>query len=595
MTIPNNPFSLPKSSGDSDQKSQKDSSAIQILVYSYLIQNNYEFTAEVFAKTSGIDIHFKENLEHFPSYLRPNLSSNQSHTTNDILKNHEEGNLDTKNTKTNNKNDCSYKQSYILPHKNEVLNTEEENTSINSHFEELQDGDLSFESSQNNNDTDMDSVVDLAYNIAMKSLNAATGGYTETGVNISETENDESEIANMDVDMDENCEELYNFTPKITPKKPDLDDSISHSGARYSTNWETISNSHLHFLRIRKYIFDRISIGDIDSAITLLNLHFPAVLRTDDFRFVFKTSEQRTEIDPSLLSIAEIMLKLPPVAFSRNLNVMILRYRLDSQRFLELVRNNQIAEALEFNQNTLCHYKGLLKMWLDNALICESVGSTRMTSFTIPQKIFHQNIKDTCRNNNTESVAKKNESTNETNTYYSDILGAQNSLNSSSHSVKPNHVLKPLTIPNRAITPIGVEYSNMFYSKFSVNDTTPFYKTIKEVNENMISHNELKLAYREMCNHHTKICSLLIYPSRDFLSETSFFENGYRRNLAEAINQAILESLGFPQEPALITDIRQTLLVTRLLSAGQKDMNTELNLYKNIDQSLEIAAGLNSV
>ncbi|KAJ1960765.1 hypothetical protein GGI12_003627, partial [Dipsacomyces acuminosporus] len=103
---------------------------------------------------------------------------------------------------------------------------------------------------------------------------------------------------------------------------------------------------HIEYLHIRQSICSSIEAGEPEVALDLLSTYFRTVL-----------------IPPPSESLVVGSLPL-----RREFNATLLRFRLDTQYYVELVANHQELDALIFGQRTLWRYPDIFDTWLNNSL-----------------------------------------------------------------------------------------------------------------------------------------------------------------------------------------------------------------------------------
>ncbi|KAJ1646575.1 hypothetical protein LPJ64_001965 [Coemansia asiatica] len=183
---------------------------------------------------------------------------------------------------------------------------------------------------------------------------------------------------------------------------------------------------HIEYLRIRQSICSSIEDGEPKVALDLLTTYFRTVL-------IPPPSEQ---------------LPTSTLPTRAEFHATLLRFRLDTQYYVELIASHQELEALKFGQRTLWRYPDIFDMWLNHLSI-----------------------------------------------------------------VHPSSSLVP--------------------------------------------REEIKVKRVEIMQHITNVAALVAYPDPKKSTLAYLLEQGRRDELAKAVNGAILNSMGFPDEPALVTLVRQ--------------------------------------
>ncbi|ORX74400.1 hypothetical protein DL89DRAFT_15396 [Linderina pennispora] len=155
----------------------------------------------------------------------------------------------------------------------------------------------------------------------------------------------------------------------------------------------------------------------------------------------------------------------------REFNATLLRFRLDTQYYVELVSNQQELDALKFGQRTLWRYPEIFDMWLANTLLFASSGNVSAPDQVVPR-------------------------------------------------------------------------------------------------------DELKQKKNEIMEHITNVAALVAYPDPSKSSLAFLLSQSRRKELAADVNAAILQSMRFPKEPAMVTIVRQLATTSAYLVGGRASMQS---------------------
>ncbi|KAI7822299.1 CTLH/CRA C-terminal to lish motif domain-containing protein [Kickxella alabastrina] len=180
---------------------------------------------------------------------------------------------------------------------------------------------------------------------------------------------------------------------------------------------------HIEYLHIRQMICSSIEAGEPKMALDLLSTYFPTV-------FAPSSSSSRNALP-----------------FSPEYTATLLRFRLDTQCYIELIANHKELEALKFGQRTLWQYPDIFDSWLSQCL--------------------------------------------------------------------------------------------------------------QQPHPNMILRDEIKRKRAEVMQQITNVAALVAYPDPTKCSLAYLLEQDRRSELAREVNDAILASMQYPREPALVTLVRQ--------------------------------------
>ncbi|KAJ1667500.1 hypothetical protein IW140_003010 [Coemansia sp. RSA 1813] len=257
---------------------------------------------------------------------------------------------------------------------------------------------------------------------------------------------------------------------------------------------------HIECLRIRQSICSSIEAGEPEVALDLLTTYFRAVL-----------------IPPPAESLA-----VSPLPLRSEFNATLLRFRLDTQYYVELITKHQELDALIFGQRTLWRYPDIFDTWLNNSLgiSTSSYNSPSKPPVPVPTKSAAS----------AESAAVATSS--------SSIRRDQQSPKKDTPSCQPQEQQR------RAVD-----------------------------GDAIVSREELKQKRAEIMQHITNVAALVAYhdPHKSILA---YLLSQERRNeLASAVNAAILRTLKFPREPAMVTLVRQ-LATTSACLVGYPSSST---------------------
>ncbi|KAJ2716118.1 hypothetical protein H4R19_000821 [Coemansia spiralis] len=237
---------------------------------------------------------------------------------------------------------------------------------------------------------------------------------------------------------------------------------VSHDGfadpaaldARGAERAGELIDHHIEYLRIRTSICSSIEAGEPAVATDLLSTYFRAVLI------------------PPPSSETPAVSSLP---FRREFEATLLRFRLDTQHYVELIANHQELDALQFGQRTLWRYPEIFEAWLEHSLGFSAPTSRR------------------------DSAASPREPPK--------AGAAANGTASAADAIVPRE--------------------------------------------------ELKMKRAEIMQHITDVAALVAYPDPRKSSLAHLLSPTRRSELAAAVNDAILASMRFPREPALVSLVRQ--------------------------------------
>ncbi|KAJ2078750.1 hypothetical protein H4R24_004252 [Coemansia sp. RSA 988] len=246
---------------------------------------------------------------------------------------------------------------------------------------------------------------------------------------------------------------------------------------------------HIEYLRIRQSICSSIEAGEPEVALDLLSTYFRAVL-----------------IPPP----SSDMLAVSSLPLRREFNATLLRFRLDTQYYVELIANHQELDALQFGQRTLWRYPEIFNTWLEHSLGFVS------SNHTIHQ---HQNQNQSKDLPQRAALAQ----------FKLMAAGSSNGRGADD---------------SRADTPCADARMPHATTGFSDSD-------------DIVPREELKQKRAAIMQHITDVAALVAYPDPHKSPLAYLLSQDRRQELAAAVNTAILASMRFPREPALITLVRQ--------------------------------------
>ncbi|KAJ1726079.1 hypothetical protein LPJ61_005434, partial [Coemansia biformis] len=256
---------------------------------------------------------------------------------------------------------------------------------------------------------------------------------------------------------------------------PDSGGSSDYQGAERASE---LIDHHVEYLRIRQSICASIEAGEPEVAMDLLSTYFRAVLIPP----------------PSSENLA-----VSSLPFRREFEATLLRFRLDTQYYVELIANHQELDALQFGQRTLWRYPEIFEGWLEHSLgfgaaSCAPRAATHLEG-AAPARELHKPA--TALNGNGAASGR-------------DAKAAGNGVNDGDGD-----------------------------------------------GDSIVPREELKMKRAEIMQHITDVAALVAYPDPRKSTLAHLLSQDRRRELAAAVNEAILTSMRFPREPALVTLIRQ--------------------------------------
>ncbi|KAJ2607385.1 hypothetical protein H4S08_004848 [Coemansia sp. RSA 1365] len=428
-----------------------DPSTLHMLVYSYMLHNNCGRSAKAFARTCGLATSGRLASNDAPEYLS---------TMFNIID--EDISVDTASAQNmptaKGKEKCSLEQTTSLPRKQMTVDTSQKREFRKS-VGSAMDVDLTQQ------------LVNDACDTMAESC--STGSFASVEC-----------PARKDSGMTDNAcgdsiSKTHDFTT-ATCVTPAL--AVACQSAEAERANELIDH-HIEYLRIRQSICSSIEAGEPEVALDLLSTYFRAVL-------IPPPSSDK-------LAVSSLPLR-------REFNATLLRFRLDTQYYVELIANHQELDALQFGQRTLWRYSEIFNTWLEHSLGFVSSNHT----------IHQQQQNSYIRESATLTQAK---------------------LLSTEASNKSNSC--PDTQGNS---------ERMAQSTTDIN-----------LKDDIVPREELKQKRAEVMQHITDVAALVAYTEPHKSTLAYLLSQDRRQELANAVNAAILGSMCFPEEPALITLVRQ--------------------------------------
>ncbi|KAJ2658877.1 hypothetical protein IWW48_003777 [Coemansia sp. RSA 1200] len=243
---------------------------------------------------------------------------------------------------------------------------------------------------------------------------------------------------------------------------------------------------HIECLRIRQSICSSIEAGEPKVALDLLTTYFRDVL-----------------IPPPAESLA-----VSPLPLRSEFDATLLRFRLDTQYYVELIAKHQELDALIFGQRTLWRYPDIFDTWLNHSL--ELASAAGSGSYNVLSGQQAAGVRRDHHQGQKQGIAKK--------------AGAANQTLS--------------RIPKQQ------QKQRQLFQRAVAGDT-------------IVPREELKLKRAEIMQHITNVAALVAYqdPHKSILAY--LLSQDRRNELAGSVNAAILHALQFPREPAMVTLVRQ--------------------------------------
>ena len=191
---------------------------------------------------------------------------------------------------------------------------------------------------------------------------------------------------------------------------------------------------------------------------------------------------------------------LPPLPCRRLLSATMLRFRLDSQHFIELIKRGDIIKALEFSQSDLQQYPKILRSWIENTRALDRrEGGDYNENGVVDSPLY---------------------------TF------------ATSHPPRPT---ASLLIPTYKLsTPMASSMPKAVFRDHDGSDSESDWEPV--------SCEELKEALSDAQTHMTNAAALVAYPQPTQCPINFLLDDEFREQLAEDVNTAILTSMEFPPE-----------------------------------------------
>ncbi|KAJ2552824.1 hypothetical protein EV175_003168 [Coemansia sp. RSA 1933] len=241
---------------------------------------------------------------------------------------------------------------------------------------------------------------------------------------------------------------------------------------------------HIECLRIRQSICSSIESGEPEVALDLLTTYFRAVL-----------------IPPPTENLA-----VSPLPLRSEFNATLLRFRLDTQYYVELIAKHQELDALIFGQRTLWRYPDIFDTWLSYSLGISTGNYSSLSKVAAAAPGSTKASATTAAASLSSSISRRDQQ------------------QQSPKKDTPGTLLQQ----HRAMD-----------------------------GDAIVPREELKQKRAEIMQHITNVAALVAYhdPHKSILAYLLSQER--RNDLAAAVNAAILRTLEFPREPAMVTLVRQ--------------------------------------
>ncbi|OMJ14628.1 hypothetical protein AYI70_g7766 [Smittium culicis] len=272
-------------------------------------------------------------------------------------------------------------------------------------------------------------------------------------------------------------------------------------------------------------------VGNIDLSIELLSKYFPEIIDSDSNSYHFRGTEEniiQSAFPPN--STASVLINELPIATSRNYFPILARYKLDSQKFAELlISNNDISAALKFSRNILQYYPTLFNIWSENSYFIEKLEVLSTDTITQKKRAFNLTVASSglpkSRNIPNSKQFDKSSKT---------IPSTGNEVH------KGDRVdLETQEIIADCDSYPGSDKLDIITNILSKRPMLTNYTPPKVP----ISHTNLKLATREISSHFRKLCSLGAVPSIGSNEAIATKSPLARAELAEFIDTFIMSKL----------------------------------------------------
>ncbi|PIA18570.1 hypothetical protein COEREDRAFT_79610 [Coemansia reversa NRRL 1564] len=432
-----------------------DPSTLHMLVYSYMLHNNCGRSAKAFARTCGLATSGRLASNNAPEYLSTMFNVIDEDISVDTAS---AQNMST----TKGKEKSSSEQATSLPRKQMTVDTSQK-----SEFRKSVGSAMDVDLTQQLVNDACDTMAESCSTDSFASMECPTrkdSGMTDNacGDSISKTHDD------------------FSTATCATPSS-----AVACQSAEAERANELIDH-HIEYLRIRQSICSSIEAGEPEVALDLLSTYFRAVL-------IPPPSSDK-------LAVSSLPLR-------REFNATLLRFRLDTQYYVELIANHQELDALQFGQRALWRYPEIFNTWLEQSL-----------GFVSSNHKMHQQQR------------QQNSYLRESATLTQAKLLATEASNSKSNSCSDTQ----RTSAHMAQATTDINFS-----------------------DDIVPREELKQKRAEVMQHITEVAALVAYTDPHKSTLAYLLSQDRRQELAAAVNTAILASMRFPQEPALITLVRQ--------------------------------------
>ncbi|KAJ2645136.1 hypothetical protein GGF44_000113 [Coemansia sp. RSA 1694] len=221
-------------------------------------------------------------------------------------------------------------------------------------------------------------------------------------------------------------------------------------------------------------------------------------------------------------------LTLSPLPLRQEFNATLLRFRLDIQYYVELISKHKELEALQFGQRTLWRYTDIFDTWLNHSISLSS--STAGESLRL---------------------------------HYSATTAT------TAMSPPPLH-------PHSSSASLSESLS-------------PVVAADGDDDGEVVSRLELKHKRAEIMRHITNVAALVAYPDPSQSPLAYLLTQERREELAATVNAAILKTMSFPREPALVTLVRQ-LATTSAYLVGYRSARSSTTITKKDEQQQSTAS-----
>ncbi|KAJ2449127.1 hypothetical protein GGF42_004872 [Coemansia sp. RSA 2424] len=221
-------------------------------------------------------------------------------------------------------------------------------------------------------------------------------------------------------------------------------------------------------------------------------------------------------------------LTLSPLPLRQEFNATLLRFRLDIQYYVELISKHKELEALQFGQRTLWRYTDIFDTWLNHSISLSS--STAGESLRLH------------------------------------------------YSATTTTAMSPPPHPHSSAA-----------SSASLSESLSPVVADGDDDGDVVSRLELKHKRAEIMRHITNVAALVAYPDPSQSPLAYLLTQERREELAATVNAAILKTMSFPREPALVTLVRQ-LATTSAYLVGYRSARSSTTITKKDEQQQQSTA-----